>query len=80
MLEGTVQHPRISIPKKDSANIVTPSHILMACVTQFGKLPEAMPWHHVYGIHQPIQTVNETTRFSNLLHLVARRAAVDGPK
>jgi ribosomal protein L24E len=80
MLEGTVQHPRIIIPKKDSAIIVTSSQKCMARVTQFGKLPEAIPWHHVYGIHQPIQTMNESTSFRNLLHLAARRFAVDGPK
>jgi hypothetical protein len=80
MPEGTAQCPRIIIPKKDSVNIVTSSQKFMVCITQFGKLPEAMPWHHVYGINQPIPTMNESTGFFSLLHLAARRFAVDGPK
>jgi hypothetical protein len=80
MLEGTAQCPRIIIPKKDSVNIVTSSQKFMARITQFGKLPEAIPWHHVYGIHQPIQTMNEYANFFSLLRLAARRFAVDGAR
>jgi hypothetical protein len=40
--------------------------------TQFGKLPEAMLWHHVYGIHEPIQTMNERMKLRNLFHLRER--------
>jgi hypothetical protein len=50
----------------------SPTQLSMSGFTLFGEHPEAMLWHHIYGIHEPIQKMNEPISLRTRFYLIAK--------